>query len=716
MTTSSIRRAVGPFLFFLFVALSRPGLGESAPSEWRIGPAAWSFNRFTFYEAVDKTAALGLHAIEAFEGQRLRGGAEAKLGLTLSEREITEVRAKLAARQVKLTSIYIFEVPQVEATLRPWFEFCRTLGIETIISEPPPQALNLVEKLCDEFGINLAIHNHPKGSSRYWHPQEVLNVCVGRSPRIGACADIGHWQRSGIDPVEGIRLLGRRLLTLHVKDLHERGAQGYDVPWGTGTGEIKDVLAEVRQSGVQPTLFAIEYEKDWDNNSAAIGQCAAFFKRTVDEFAAERAEVNLPLRVGWATADITPPQPVALVGQLHKRISIGVRDPLSATVLALDTRDSAGKGDQAILVSCDVLFIQRAVQERVQDAIRNRLPGFDSTKLFLNATHSHTGPGFSDSTFKGLYDVSLDRGVMKASEYADFFVTRVTDAVAKAWETRQLGGLSWALSHAAVGSNRRAHYFDRTSVMYGSTASAGFSHIEGYQDSALALLFLWKPDGGLSGVVVNLPCPSQETENLNEISADFWSDVRQELRQRHGRELFVLAQSAPAGDQSPHLLYRRQAEEIMEARRGLSRRKELARRIANAVDDALPVARQQIQSRLELRHTVARIKLPMQDPGYEPFYETDSVQPMELHVMRLGEVALATSPFELFVDYGLRIENRSRAVLTMQVQLCSGSSGYLPTARAVSGGGYSADKFVVGPPGGQVLVEETVQRINELFH
>ncbi len=81
-------------------------------------------------------------------------------------------------------------------------------------------------------------------------------------------------------------------------------------------------------------------------------------------------------------------------------------------------------------------------------------------------------------------------------------------------------------------------------------------------------------------------------------------------------------------------------------------------------------------------------------------------------MLRLGDVAIATDPFELYVEYAARIEARSRAPLTMLVQL---SSGYLPTERAVQGGGYSADKIKVGPAGGKVLVDETVKRINELW-
>lgn len=690
-------------LGLLAVLATIPALRAAEPLGWRVGPAAWSFNKFTFMEAVDRTAALGLHYVEAFEGQRLSPDSDVKVGADLSAEAVEQIRKKLTAAGVKLTSIYIHFLPGSEPECRRAFDFCRRLGIETIVSEPAPESLNTIEKLCDEFGVNVAIHNHPKGSSRYWHPQEVLKVCEGRSPRLGACADIGHWQRSGIKPTDGVRMLGSRLLLLHVKDLNEATLEGHDVPWGTGQGEIAALLREVHGLRLNPTLFAIEYEYHWDNNGPEIARCAEFFTRIAGEIEAAAASQTGPLTIGWASVDITPPKPVALIGQLHKRISTGVRDPLTATALALETRVGSAPPEQAILVSCDVLFIQRTVQQRVQEKVKRLLPELDDTKVFLNATHTHSGPGFVDSTFRGLYDVSQDAGVMKASEYADFFVGRVAQAAVEAWQKRKPGGLSWALSSAVVGLNRRAHYFDGTTVMYGQTATANFSNVEGSEDHSVKLLFFWGPESKLSGMAINVACTSQETEQLYEVSADFWHDVRDELHRRHGSDLFVLPQCAPAGDLSPHPIYRKQAEQVMDLRRGLSRRKEIARRIANAVDDALPIANKDIQIRPVFRHTVGRATLPVQEPKVEPFYETDPVDPIEFHVLRLGDVALATNPFELYLDYGTRIEARSPAVLTMLVQLSGAGSGYLPTAKGVQGGGYSADKFVVGPQGGPVL-------------
>ncbi|MHC4621060.1 MAG: hypothetical protein ACYTEQ_25215 [Planctomycetota bacterium] len=153
----------------------------------------------------------------------------------------------------------------------------------------------------------------------------------------------------------------------------------------------------------------------------------------------------------------------------------------------------------------------------------------------------------------------------------------------------------------------------------------------------------------------------------------------------------------------------------MRERRGLSWRQEIARRIANAVEDGLVSAKSEIQSNTILKHVVVRIDLPEHEPLSLPFYETDSVKPIEFHVIRLGDIALATNPFELYLDYGVRIKARSKAVLTFVVQLSCQESGYLPTEKAIRGGGYSADKFIVGPAGGQVLVDETVKRINAMW-
>jgi sugar phosphate isomerase/epimerase len=567
------------------VAVTRvDGQALKDAADWRLGVAAWSFNRFTLYEAAERTSALGIPYLEAFEGQRVHLQSDAKLDPSLSDAAHRRTSGQAQVPQLTLTSIYIHELSAEEPLCRRSFELAHKLGVETIISEPKPEALNLIERLCGEFNLNVALHNHPQGSSRYWHPREILRVLDGRSPRLGACADLGHWQRSGIPPVEGIRLLGSRLLSLHVKDLNEAGPDGHDVWWGTGQGDLAAVFREVHRAGIRPTVFAIEYEHHWEDNRQDIAECARFFREQTAAIVAATQPPD-PLFAGWASTDITPPRPVALVGQMHKRISTGVRDPLTATVLALETRGTDGRREPAILVSADLIMIPRVIQDRLREMLRPRLPDFDPIRLFLFGTHTHTAPGLVDDTFGELYDVSGDPGVMKASEYADFFLDRVGRAVELAWKSRGPARMGWAMEHAVTGFNRRSVYADGRAVMYGNTAEAGFSHTEGGMDTAVDVLGFWGEDGTLRGVVVNAACPSQEVEGLSEISADFWHDLRLALRARHGEKLFVLPQCAPSGDLSPHPIYRQRTEQLMDRRRGLSRRQVIARRLAHAVEE-----------------------------------------------------------------------------------------------------------------------------------
>ncbi len=154
------------------------------------------------------------------------------------------------------------------------------MGIETLVSEPDFKEFDQIDKLVEEYKINVALHNHPK-PSRYWNPDIVLEHCKGRSKRIGACADTGHWMRSGLNPLECIKKLEGRIISFHFKDLNQMG-DGHDVPWGTGKGDVKGMMAEIKRQGFKG-VFSIEYEYNWDNSVPEIAQCVAYFDRVAAE-------------------------------------------------------------------------------------------------------------------------------------------------------------------------------------------------------------------------------------------------------------------------------------------------------------------------------------------------------------------------------------------------------------------------------------------------
>ncbi|MGB2823236.1 MAG: hypothetical protein WBF17_19790, partial [Phycisphaerae bacterium] len=157
------------------------------------------------------------------------------------------------------------------------------------------------------------------------------------------------------------------------------------------------------------------------------------------------------LLVAAATADITPAEPVAVAGQFHLRIARKVETPVTANVVALESRRNGRSLDAAVMVSCDLVFITDDVLRLVRQAVRKHLPELDTKKVFLAATHTHTGP----VTLPGKYAIPAE-GVMQVEQYRAFLVERVAEAVVRAWRSRAPGSVSWGLSHAVVAYNRRA--------------------------------------------------------------------------------------------------------------------------------------------------------------------------------------------------------------------------------------------------------------------
>ncbi len=462
------------------------------------------------------------------------------------------------------------------------------------------------------------------------------------------------------------------------------------------------------------------------------------------------------LFVGVSSIDITPQLPVALDGQFHLRIAKTIETPLTANVIALESKGINSMGDIAIMVSADVVGIPAEALKKIRELVKDRISGLDVNKIFINAVHTHTAPVLVNSNSWG-YAIPKE-GVTQPEEYMALFTNRVAEAIVKAWNDRKPGVVSWGLSHAAIAYNRRTVYDDGTAVMYGKTNRPDFMNMEGIEDHDVNILFFWNKSGKLVATAVDVPCTAQEVEGRSAVNADYIHPVRERLKKRFGPDLVVLGWIGAAGDQSPRPLYRQAAEERMIKLRNLERIEEIARRICVAVEEAYETVDQDRYDDIKLVHKVESITLPLRivtkqecDISRAEFEKADALikadpkaadqqlarrnwnlnvverynsqktnknqtTQSEIHVIRLGDIVICTNEFELFTDYGLRIEAQSKALQTFIIQL-TGPGTYLPTAKAVKGGGYSAvaQSSLVGPEGGQILVDNTVRIINEIF-
>lgn len=453
------------------------------------------------------------------------------------------------------------------------------------------------------------------------------------------------------------------------------------------------------------------------------------------------------------------------------RLSEDVADPLTATALALDSGE-----DHVIFVSCDVVVIPDEWRDAIRALLKDK--DFDPQKVLFNATHTHTGPEIRVRTTKSDLSKPDGSGVFlnaaSIQEYLEDAARQVAQIVIDAWHSRKPGSIAYGQDFAVIGRNRRWVDHDGKATMYGLNKSTfeRFSHIEGYEDHSVNLLATYDDNEALTGLLINLPCPSQDREMEFVFSADFWNEARQLLREKWGKDLFILPQCSAAGDQAPRPPYEKQAYERMLQLRGRTSREETAHLIQECVARLLPDIAKDKQSSLLLRHQVETLELdaiPIQQHHVEEalreaahwrnVYEEEkqkledqpesknqphwyvpvtrafrrmnwyqNVQtrfeqqslspkvPAEIHVVRLGEIAFASVPFEYYLDFGIRIKVRSPALQTFLIQL-SGGGTYVPSERSVKGGGYGSipASNPVGPEGGQIMADYIVKVLYTLF-
>jgi len=248
---------------------------------WRVGIATVSYTRSTFLEAAGVSASLGLKFVEGNYRQRASGDTGRNLDPSLSTEERKVLLDKLTSAGIGMP-VYFASFSRGEAGCRAVFDFAKQFAVETIVAEPEVDSLDLIEKLANEYGINVAIHNRTRDlTPAFWDPANFLKLIEKRGPRIGACGDLAHWMRSGIKPVDALRLLKSRLLTLHVHDLSEFTPGGHDVVWGTGAAALEDFIKEVYRLELSPALWSADYTSQEADPTPEIARSLEFFNRTI---------------------------------------------------------------------------------------------------------------------------------------------------------------------------------------------------------------------------------------------------------------------------------------------------------------------------------------------------------------------------------------------------------------------------------------------------
>ena len=482
------------------------------------------------------------------------------------------------------------------------------------------------------------------------------------------------------------------------------------------------------------------------------------------------------IRIGWAQTDITPDRPVYVIGQLYSRISSYVHDPLTATCLVLENGEEQMILVSCDIASVPTMHIPNILSRISAEGLDKSRIVFNAIHTHNSSLYSQntTLEVYFKSVLGDLCpEPEEPANILKDDELAGFFVEKMAELIEDAWEARMPGGVSMAHDYAAVAFNRRPQFMVDGKIesrMYGTCSEDNFLGYEGSSDHSADMLYTWDLCGNLTGVLTCIPCPAQVYGLHEFISADFWGEARSRIREELGN-IYVLPLCGAAGDQNPLDLTRISKDNVEELKVWNAQEKAVMRnidmleecqdigdRITDAVVRGYRKAKNYIETRpvfktncftmdVALRTVdkadvdAAQARIDAIKAQYAPGEKMDEgamIRCFEdigylnrwklqqqsdrfefpIFVFRLGKAVFATNPFELYVDYSFRMKARCKARQAFIIQLSSNAKGgYLPTRAAVAGGSYGSKpvSMLVGPDGGDELVEKTLKAMDELF-
>lgn len=250
--------------------------------DWKLGVAFWTFHTFSLPETLEKIDSSGLDYVEA--PTFFKSGSELNDSLIgdLSPAGIEKVKALVSKHNLTIESLYIGGDKTVDSWKKQ-FDKAQELGAKFVTAEPPITMWDEIDSLAGLYGMKVAIHEHWKGVSAYWHPDSVL-AAIKDHPNFGACADLGHWPKSGVDPVEAIKKLEGHIIALHLKDIAEvNNPKIQDVPVGTGIVDFPAVFAELKRQNFKGPIYIERDAEDKPSNLPSVLQTVKYYNDQISK-------------------------------------------------------------------------------------------------------------------------------------------------------------------------------------------------------------------------------------------------------------------------------------------------------------------------------------------------------------------------------------------------------------------------------------------------
>ncbi|WP_422930696.1 sugar phosphate isomerase/epimerase family protein [Singulisphaera sp. PoT] len=248
----------------------RPAFAEAPYGPFKLGLQSYSLRGYTkggqadVEKALAVTKELGLHFWESYP---------AHVPPSTDPAAVAASKKKVEAEGVKVIGYGVVHFTKDHAANKNIFTFAKELGVDYVSADPDPDSFESLDKLVEEFGIAVGIHNHGPGH-RYDLIDKIAKVIKDHHPKIGCCVDTGHFLRSKEDPVRAVEVFGKRVYGVHLKDVKD--AEHFTI---LGKGDLRTVdlfkaLAKINYS----YCLAVEYEESPENPYADLVQCLATAK------------------------------------------------------------------------------------------------------------------------------------------------------------------------------------------------------------------------------------------------------------------------------------------------------------------------------------------------------------------------------------------------------------------------------------------------------
>jgi sugar phosphate isomerase/epimerase len=248
--------------------------------DWKFGIALWTFHTVNFPQSLDKVDSAGLKYIEPNTFHSAGPEFKDSILLKLSPSGIEKLKSLIAQKGLICESIYIVG----DSTIASWkkqFDIAKQFGVKYVTTEPPLNMWNSIDSLAGVYSIKVAIHEHWKGVSHYWSPDSVL-AAIKDHPNFGVCADLGHWPKSGIDPVEGVKKLNGHIIGIHFKDIAAFNNPALkDVPAGTGIVNFPAVFQELKKQNFKGYIYIERDSVEQTGNLSSVIQEIKYYNEEI---------------------------------------------------------------------------------------------------------------------------------------------------------------------------------------------------------------------------------------------------------------------------------------------------------------------------------------------------------------------------------------------------------------------------------------------------